>query len=274
MNYDVIGDIHGQHDRLVALLRTLGYQETMRAWRHPIAPRSSSVISSTAAAAGRDRQARARDDRHRAAKAILGNHEFNAIGLGDARSRAPRKATAPARSPRQPATARGLPRGGRGHAAPRRDRRLVQDPAPVARPGRHPRRARVLERCVHGPVAAASRVRRDAHRRARRRRERKGHWAFDAVETLCKGPEVDLPGGRSFTDQDGKRRTRRACAGGRSRTPARHHPSSSATTAWIRVPRRSVRSVRASTTARARRPARGVSVEGEPALRKTHFLWV
>ncbi len=35
MNYDVIGDIHGQHDRLVALLRTLGYQETMRAWRHP-----------------------------------------------------------------------------------------------------------------------------------------------------------------------------------------------------------------------------------------------
>ena len=35
MNYDVIGDVHGQYDKLVALLRTLGYRETMRAWRHP-----------------------------------------------------------------------------------------------------------------------------------------------------------------------------------------------------------------------------------------------
>ena len=32
--YDVIGDIHGQADKLEALLRTLGYHHTNGVWRH------------------------------------------------------------------------------------------------------------------------------------------------------------------------------------------------------------------------------------------------
>jgi hypothetical protein len=32
--YDVIGDIHGQADKLVGLLRHLGYNERQGAWRH------------------------------------------------------------------------------------------------------------------------------------------------------------------------------------------------------------------------------------------------
>ena len=35
MAYDIIGDIHGQADKLEALLRTLGYRDTAGAWRHP-----------------------------------------------------------------------------------------------------------------------------------------------------------------------------------------------------------------------------------------------
>ena len=36
MAYDIIGDIHGQEDKLEALLlRTLGYRDTAGAWRHP-----------------------------------------------------------------------------------------------------------------------------------------------------------------------------------------------------------------------------------------------
>jgi len=35
VNYDIIGDIHGQYDKLTALLKTPGYHETLRAWRHP-----------------------------------------------------------------------------------------------------------------------------------------------------------------------------------------------------------------------------------------------
>jgi len=33
--YDITGDIHGQADKLEALLRTLGYRDTAGAWRHP-----------------------------------------------------------------------------------------------------------------------------------------------------------------------------------------------------------------------------------------------
>src|SRR5208282_4719834 len=32
---DVIGDVHGQFDRLIALLKHLGYRQSAGAWRHP-----------------------------------------------------------------------------------------------------------------------------------------------------------------------------------------------------------------------------------------------
>ena len=34
MNYDVIGDVHGEHGKLVDLLKLLGYCERAGAWRH------------------------------------------------------------------------------------------------------------------------------------------------------------------------------------------------------------------------------------------------
>ena len=33
--YDVIGDVHGQFDKLVALLTHLGYRDYGGTWRHP-----------------------------------------------------------------------------------------------------------------------------------------------------------------------------------------------------------------------------------------------
>ena len=35
MGYDVIGDIHGQADKLEALLQHMGYRPHDGAWRHP-----------------------------------------------------------------------------------------------------------------------------------------------------------------------------------------------------------------------------------------------
>lgn len=32
---DIIGDVHGQFDKLVGLLSSMGYRETGGAWRHP-----------------------------------------------------------------------------------------------------------------------------------------------------------------------------------------------------------------------------------------------
>jgi hypothetical protein len=33
--FDIIGDVHGQFDKLVALLSYLGYRDSGDAWRHP-----------------------------------------------------------------------------------------------------------------------------------------------------------------------------------------------------------------------------------------------
>ena len=34
MNYDIIGDIYGQYDKLIDLLNHLGYTEINRVWSH------------------------------------------------------------------------------------------------------------------------------------------------------------------------------------------------------------------------------------------------
>jgi Calcineurin-like phosphoesterase len=80
MAYDIIGDIHGQVDKLEALLRTLGYGDTAGAWRHagrqaifvgdfidrgPAQVRSVHIVRRMVDAG--------------AALAVMGNHELNAI---------------------------------------------------------------------------------------------------------------------------------------------------------------------------------------------------
>lgn len=80
MAYDIIGDIHGQADKLEALLKRLGYERKLGLWRHP---------SRTAIFVGDfiDRGPRQLDTvaivrrmvEEGAAKAVMGNHELNAI---------------------------------------------------------------------------------------------------------------------------------------------------------------------------------------------------
>ena len=80
MAYDIIGDIHGQADKLEALLRTLDYRDTAGAWRHP--ERQAIFVGDFL-----DRgpaQVRAIDIARRmvdagVALAVMGNHELNAI---------------------------------------------------------------------------------------------------------------------------------------------------------------------------------------------------
>ena len=80
MDYDIIGDIHGQADKLEALLRTLGYRDTAGAWRHP--ERQAIFVGDFV-----DRgpaQLRSIEIVRRmvdagVALAVMGNHELNAI---------------------------------------------------------------------------------------------------------------------------------------------------------------------------------------------------
>ena len=80
MHYDIIGDIHGCHDTLVSLLKTLGYQLLDGCYQHPVrkaifvgdfvdrGPKQVDVIDTVRAMVDAGQ-----------AYAVMGNHEFNAI---------------------------------------------------------------------------------------------------------------------------------------------------------------------------------------------------
>ncbi len=78
--FDLIGDIHGHHDSLIALLRKLGYEKSGAGYRHPQrraiflgdfidrGPKQRSVLETVRAMTEAG-----------AALAVMGNHELNAI---------------------------------------------------------------------------------------------------------------------------------------------------------------------------------------------------
>jgi hypothetical protein len=209
VNYDIIGDIHGQHDKLVALLRTLGYRETMRAWRHP--DRTAIFVGDFIDRGPKQvetlKLVRGMVDTG-AAMAIMGNHEFNAIAWAT-------------RDPDHPTEH--LRRHGR--AGNRR-----QHQAFLAEAGGKPLHGEIIEWFKTlplwldlGDIRVVHACWNDHYIDALRPHlgdggtltdelivwsNRKDHWAFEAVEALCKGLEVSLPQGMSFTDNDGKTRTK------------------------------------------------------------------
>jgi hypothetical protein len=79
MALDVIGDVHGQYDKLVPLLSHLGYSEANGAWRHPsrtavflgdLIDRGPKQLATVALVRAMVEAG--------SAQCILGNHEFNA----------------------------------------------------------------------------------------------------------------------------------------------------------------------------------------------------
>lgn len=82
MEYDLIGDIHGQGDRLERILSDLGYQKTQSGYRH--SERTALFLGDLIDRGHQNRQVirivrgMVENDQ---AKAILGNHELNAIGF-------------------------------------------------------------------------------------------------------------------------------------------------------------------------------------------------
>ncbi|MDR5760700.1 metallophosphoesterase [Caballeronia sp. LZ035] len=80
MNFDIIGDIHGQADKLRALLKRLGYVERNGAMRHP--ERTAIFVGDFIDRGPRQMDTllivRAMMDAG-SALAVMGNHEFNAV---------------------------------------------------------------------------------------------------------------------------------------------------------------------------------------------------
>lgn len=79
--YDIIGDIHGCANTLARLLEQMGYRQQQGVWRHP--ERQALFLGDII-----DRGPRIRESLHLvhdmvqagAARCIMGNHEFNALG--------------------------------------------------------------------------------------------------------------------------------------------------------------------------------------------------
>lgn len=205
--FDIIGDIHGHYDKLVGLLELMGYRFANGVWRHPRrtavfvgdlidrGPRQVAVIDVVRTMADAE-----------SARCIMGNHEFNAIAW----------ATEDLDSPGEFLRSR-TKLGNRDQHA-----------AFLAEVEGTPRHGQIIEwfktlplwldlgglRVVHAcwheesmdvlrPVLGSNLA---LTEEAIRRGSRKEDPVFEAIEVVCKGPEVGLPPGLSFKDKEGKDR--------------------------------------------------------------------
>jgi hypothetical protein len=210
--YDVIGDLHGEAGKLAGLLDVLGYEERDGAWRHP---------SRTAVFVGdlidRGDQQQETIDVVRpmvaagTARAVLGNHEFNAIAFAT----------------RDPAKPNEFLRSRFDDDGPRhRDQHQQFLDAVGADSSRHLELIEWFEslpmwleldglRVVHAcwdqhsidvlrPLLNADATMPPAFIEAS---NRKGTPEYEAVEIVLKGPEIELGTDHEYLDSDGHPRT-------------------------------------------------------------------
>lgn len=209
--HDIIGDVHGQADRLEALLEKLGYRQIKGAWRH--AERTAIFVGDLidrGAHQVRTLQIVRNMVDAGSARATMGNHEFNAIAWA---------------TPDPSNEGHHLrPRHGKKGAKNRKQHKafltdvgedtpehrewiawMTELPIWIEEPG-----FRVVHACwspIH--VEALRPYLRDKNQlttEAIEHANRKGHTAHAAIETLLKGEEVALPNGFDFTDGDGNTR--------------------------------------------------------------------
>jgi Calcineurin-like phosphoesterase len=202
--YDLVGDIHGHADALHRLLRELDYAEIEGVFRHPKrqmvfvgdfidrGPQQKEVL----------RIARAMCEAG-TAMAVMGNHEFNAIGWaaqnngGFLRSHSEKNASQHAKFLRQ------IEEDSDGHKEAVGWFRSL--PVWLDLPG-----LRAVHACWHEPSREALMPFLDDGGRLTEEgileSYRYGSDAHAAVEILLKGPEERLPEGVHFFDKDGHKR--------------------------------------------------------------------
>ena len=207
MNYDVIGDVHGHSEKLKALLTKLGYRERQRAWRHSD-PSQTAIFVGDFIDRGPGQLETMQIVRSMldsgTALAVMGNHEFNAIGYHTPDPTNPGEYVRPhtASNVEQHAEFVGATAGAHQEHLDW----FLTLPLWLELDG-----LRVIHACWHhkfmsaitpllgsdktldiGLVVAASRKRTPEHQ---------------AIEALLKGPELKLPGDLYFLDKSGLKRT-------------------------------------------------------------------
>jgi hypothetical protein len=216
MDYDVIGDIHGQADKLVTLLDRLGYHNWSGTYRHPdrTAVFVGDFIDGSLGSQMRTVEIVRGMVDNGAALAVMGNHEFNALAWVTPRPHADGEFL---RSHSEKNMAQHKSFLAEVESKPKEYRQIVEWfmtlPLWLDLP-----EIRVVHACWHerSMVALAPHFH-DGNRltpqlliRASPAAPGKGqpdkrddNPLYCAIETLLKGVEIDLPGGHGFKDQYG-----------------------------------------------------------------------
>lgn len=213
--YDIIGDVHGHAAELEALLARMGYERDGSVWRHSLRQVVfvGDLVDRGPAQLGTIEIARAMVEAG-AARIVMGNHEYNALAYATPNPAVPDEFLR-----------RHTPKNTRQHQVFLDE--VGADPAvgtykevldwfrtiPLwleLRLG--DARLRVVHACWSaaamevlapqmGPGATLTAELLVAT-------SRKGTPEYDALETLLKGPEIDLPDGLAYHDKEGNRRAR------------------------------------------------------------------
>jgi hypothetical protein len=220
MGYDIIGDIHGQADKLEALLTRMGYRNSSGHWQH--AGRQAIFVGDFIDRGPdqlRTMNIARRMVEHGAALAIMGNHEFNAIAWQTPNVRRPGEYLRPHQSPKD--------KNRKQHAAflaeVEQDAERHQTtidwfltlPLWLDLP-----ELRVVHACWHAPfmdflaprlvdgryLSGDLMIEATDEPEDEAEKDNAQASVFKAVEALTKGIEAALPEGHSFLDKDGNRR--------------------------------------------------------------------
>ena len=208
MYYDIIGDVHGEYDKLVELLKKLGYSEVRGSWRQSghTAIFVGDLIDRGPQQVQTVNLVRRMVDAG-SGQCIMGNHEFNAIAW---------LTEDPGNSGKY------LREDNKKNREQHKEFLNEVENKPIHRELVNWFKTlplwldhgsfRVIHACWNegliGTLTADADFTKDNTITGDLwiRANSKGHAAYDAVEALCKGLEVQLPDGHWFTDRKGIRR--------------------------------------------------------------------
>lgn len=205
--YDLIGDIHGYADPLARLLDKLGYAEHDGVWRHPT--REAVFLGDFI-----DRGPHQREVigvvrpmiESGAALAVMGNHEFNALGF-----HTPHPDTG---EPLRPWSKKNRDQHDAfisAYAGRDEEMRDVLDWFRTLPLWLDLGALRVIHACWDPHLISKVRAEVDGRHLSEEflvAGSEPGTWQHEAIDSLLKGKEIDLPAGRSFADKGGNHRHR------------------------------------------------------------------
>lgn len=208
MQYDIIGDIHGQAQKLEDLLHNMGYEfDPQRGWAHPA--RTALFVGDFVDRGPEQLRTleivRAMVE-NGSAKAVMGNHEFNAIAWFEVDPLNPEQHLRQHTEKNFHQHQRFLEEVGDGSALHEYWVKWF-----YTLPLWIDEDVRLIHACWHTPsmelLAPVLGPNNTLTPALVEKASRKGQPEFIAVELLCKGMEVELPVGAVFVDKQGIERT-------------------------------------------------------------------